>query len=588
MAWVNGCLISHFFNISPCFPLSLSLFRICGCLCLLAFPSPLAAQWRLEMRDSTYKKGAFIRQFDTREMADQFLHGHYSKTVADGYLDATMDTTIEGQTISCDVRKGKRYMSGAFRWTADSIRQDFLRALLPRARLQPFDPAGLETKAETIIQYLEDRGYPFGSVSLNALTLRDSIVEGDLVIRPGPYITLDSLVIRSEERMPAAFIRNYLHFQKGAPYNESQMASVAMKLKEISFLESIQVPEVLFKGNKATLYVFVKRKKANLFNGVIGIRPDEANERTIITGDVDIRLVNAVNGGDDLQLTWRRLQPQTQELFLRSAFPFVLKLPIGLDGSLRIYRRDSTFSTARFNAGILFQLGGGNFTKVFVETNRMNRISSGLVAVNNDGLAQVNTTLFGAALQWSRLDYRFNPRTGWNVQMEAAVGRRDLSNTGSEIPLSAGDAGRRLFKPEGRVEGYVPVFQRQTIRIAATGAGYFTEAIALNEMYRIGGLRTIRGVNEESIFATTWAMATLEYRFLFEANSAVYAFVDQAWYEQRAQNNYLRDTPVGAGVGVNFAVKSGIFTFNYALGQQFDNPVLVRNAKISFGFVSIF
>jgi hemolysin activation/secretion protein len=107
-------------------------------------------------------------------------------------------------------------------------------------------------------------------------------------------------------------------------------------------------------------------------------------------------------------------------------------------------------------------------------------------------------------------------------------------------------------------------------------------------MYRIGGLRTLRGFSEEVLFATTYSVASFEYRYLFEENSAVYLFTDAAWYEKTGTTNYVRDTPLGFGAGVNFETKSGIFTFNYALGSEFNNPILVRNAKISFGFRNVF
>jgi hemolysin activation/secretion protein len=115
-----------------------------------------------------------------------------------------------------------------------------------------------------------------------------------------------------------------------------------------------------------------------------------------------------------------------------------------------------------------------------------------------------------------------------------------------------------------------------------------SDSLYENEVLRIGGLRTIRGINEESIFATSWGVASLEYRWLLEQNSAVYVFIDQAWYQYQRSAGVIRDVPINAGVGFNFETKAGIFTFNYALGKQFDNPILVRNGKISFGFRSLF
>jgi hypothetical protein len=98
----------------------------------------------------------------------------------------------------------------------------------------------------------------------------------------------------------------------------------------------------------------------------------------------------------------------------------------------------------------------------------------------------------------------------------------------------------------------------------------------------------MRGINEESIYATAWSVASIEYRVLLEENSAVYLFGDQCWYEKKGASGFDTDHPFSFGAGFNFETKAGIFTFNYALGKQFDNPILVRNGKISFGFRNVF
>ena len=65
-------------------------------------------------------------------------------------------------------------------------------------------------------------------------------------------------------------------------------------------------------------------------------------------------------------------------------------------------------------------------------------------------------------------------------------------------------------------------------------------------------------------------------------------FVNGAFYELDARNNYIKDTPIGFGAGIAFETKLGIFNLNYALGQQFDNPIFFRNAKLHFGIVNYF
>jgi hypothetical protein len=48
------------------------------------------------------------------------------------------------------------------------------------------------------------------------------------------------------------------------------------------------------------------------------------------------------------------------------------------------------------------------------------------------------------------------------------------------------------------------------------------------------------------------------------------------------------DYPLGFGAGINMQTRAGIFSLNYALGKQFDNPINVGNAKIHIGYINRF
>jgi hemolysin activation/secretion protein len=109
-----------------------------------------------------------------------------------------------------------------------------------------------------------------------------------------------------------------------------------------------------------------------------------------------------------------------------------------------------------------------------------------------------------------------------------------------------------------------------------------------NEIYRIGGLQTLRGFDEQAIFATSFLIGTIEYRFILEQNSNIFLFLDQAYYEDTAREEPLIDSPFGFGAGVNFETGAGIFSLTYALGQQFDNTISLRGGKVHFGFTGFF
>lgn len=106
-------------------------------------------------------------------------------------------------------------------------------------------------------------------------------------------------------------------------------------------------------------------------------------------------------------------------------------------------------------------------------------------------------------------------------------------------------------------------------------------------MYRFGGLNTLRGFNEEQLFASTKAQLTFEYRFLLDESSNVFLFYDQCFYENVA-SSYYNDKPFGFGGGISFGSNIGVFAITYAIGKEFSNPIDLRSSKIHFGYTAYF
>jgi hemolysin activation/secretion protein len=135
---------------------------------------------------------------------------------------------------------------------------------------------------------------------------------------------------------------------------------------------------------------------------------------------------------------------------------------------------------------------------------------------------------------------------------------------------------------------FFPFGKISTFKVGVKSAFLNGKNIFQNELFRFGGLKTLRGFNEEEIFASAYSIFTLEYRLILEQNSYLYVFGDGAYYENMSTTIHIHDTPYGFGAGVSFETKAGIFSMSYALGKQFNNPILLRNGKIHFGIVNYF
>jgi hypothetical protein len=71
----------------------------------------------------------------------------------------------------------------------------------------------------------------------------------------------------------------------------------------------------------------------------------------------------------------------------------------------------------------------------------------------------------------------------------------------------------------------------------------------------------------------------------------MYAFFSSCYYENqvaRLRGDSWVDAPIGYGAGFSFETKAGIFSINYAIGQQQGNAPDFRSAKVHFGIVNSF
>ena len=261
---------------------------------------------------------------------------------------------------------------------------------------------------------------------------------------------------------------------------------------------------------------------------------------------------------------------------------------------MELYKRDTLFLNLNRNIGVQFQMSGNNYIKAFYEARSTNLLSvSGLENITSIGQLKyidVSTNLYGLSYNLEKLDYRFNPRRGVAVLASASVGNKNIrKNPGINEEAYEGTKLKTLqVSGQLNLDYFIPIPTRSTVKLGLQSAYLYNEQLFENELFRIGGLKTLRGFDEESIFASMYAISTLEYRFLLEQNSYLLAFVDYAYYERITSTEKVIDRPVGFGAGISFETKIGIFSLNYALGRQFENPIQFRAAKIHFGFVNRF
>ena len=445
---------------------------------------------------------------------------------------------------------------------------------------------------EKIITYYENNGYPFANIKLDNIIIKNGEISAQLNLSKESEEKIDSVLIKGPAKISTIYIYNYLKIKPGNLYNESQLKQVNTRLAEIPFIKSYKPANILFNNDFNKLILYLDTKQASAFNGIIGILPNNKTGEINVTGDVSLKLQNGLGRGELIDLNWRRLQTQTQDLKLRLVYPFLLRSPFGLDYNFKLYKRDTSFLDINQTFGLQYIFIGANYFKIFYNNKVSNILSSkGLEQLTTlPANADIQNNMYGIGIKYEELDYRLNPQKGFYINGNISVGTKTIKKNIALNPIVYDKLKLNSTQYNAELEAclYLSLIDRSTLKLGIQSGFIYGESIFQNELFRIGGLKALRGFDEESIFASSFAIFTIEYRYLLEQNSYLYLFSDGAYYEKNNNKSYINDTPISFGAGISFETKAGIFSINYALGKQFDNQFQVKSGKIHFGIVNYF
>ncbi len=567
---------------------------------LLSLNGTMSAQsFTLKIRNtdsvSIFKYVSYKPKYNSQKEIDKTLNSILSELRYKGYLLANVDS-VSGDSLnkiyflSCGAKYKWAYLKKGNSDVEVMSRLGFSEKLYTN---KPFNYSQTARLIEKTISYYENNGYPFASIKLDSVTLNDNSISVVLNVNKNKLFKVDSIIVKGDAKINKTFLYRYLSISQNMPYNEAAFTGISKKIKQLSFLSEKQGQILRLSDKQNKLYLFLNKKNASQFDGIIGILPDKTG-KTIFTGDVKIKLINNIfRAGETFDLNWRRLQTQTQDFSGRVIYPFLFGTPIGTDYAIKIYKRDSSFIDVNNNIGLQYYFKGLNNLKVYYKQRNANILSTAgmqYITVLPD-YADVTTHSYGLALTFEKLDYRFNPHKGFSVNLNAQTGDKTIKKNPKINDAVYTNLLLRStqYQTEGNANLFIQVKGNNVVRIAAQYGSVFGNApIFKNELFRIGGLRTLRGFDEESIYASTYVIPTLEYRFLFGQNSNILLFAEGAWYENNSGTSYVKDTPYSVGAGINFDTKAGIFSLNYAIGSQFGNQLDFRTGKIHFGLTALF
>lgn len=463
----------------------------------------------------------------------------------------------------------------------------------------------LKQTIETQLINLENNGYPFASIAIDSIIWDSTSINYQLSIDTGRYILIDSLTNLGNAKIHLNYLQNYLNIKRNKPYNESKIKSIDELLYKLPYVNINQPTKILFKEDKANVYFSLDKRKVNKFDFIVGFLPNYNNTgKFLVTGEARIDLKNAFKRGEEIFLEWVRLRPNSQRLNIKFNYPFLLNTPLGIHSDFKLDKRDSTALDLIFNVGLPYYTKTNNYIKGyynFAQTIMLQMDT--LVAKSQKKLPNnldASYNLYGIEAYFENLDYLFNPKKGFELKLNAAIGTKKIKPNIQLTALSDGSGfNYETIYDSVRLKSiksnfawlanyFVGIGKRSVIKLSNSGSAIFNQQLLKNELLRIGGNKILRGFDEESILASQYVLTTVEYRLLLSKNSYFFNFIDFAFVRTNFDAQKINNFPFGFGAGINFETKIGIFGLTYALGRQNQQAISFRNSKLHFGYVALF
>lgn len=407
----------------------------------------------------------------------------------------------------------------------------------------------LEQTLHSIYTYYEKSGASFTDINLREITPITKGILAQVEITKSKKRTIDKVVVKGYPNFPKKYVKNHLRIKPTTIYNEATLVKTSNSLQKLAFLTEFRKPEVLFTKDSTHLYIYVRKKKSNHFDGLIGFSNSVENGKLQFNGYLDIQLNNSFNKGEQLAVYWSNNGNQQEDFRFKIATPYLFNTPISPELTFEIYKQDSTFITTDFNFNSKYLINENNTIGATIHLRSSNTL---LENNTNPLLNSYKTNAYGAT-------YQFNQTS--NIKRIFTL--NSAFNYGSRNSFNSTTPQYHLILDFSIIE---KITQRSSIYIHNKTESLRSNTILFNELFQIGGANSIRGFYEQSIFCSSYNYTNLEYRLLTNSESYLYSYSDIGLTED--QTIHSNDRFYSFGIGYVYKTKNGFVNLNYGFGKK--------------------
>lgn len=461
-----------------------------------------------------------------------------------------------------------------------------------------------------LLDYYQENGYPFTKVSIDSI----QFVNGDTVtavlkVDTALSYRIDSIRNLGKAKIKPRFLQQYLSIKNGSLYKKSSLEKISKKINQLPYISESQPYSLSMLNSAAVVNLYLQPKKSSIVNVLLGVIPapnpngltNAPKNKLFLSGDVNILLNNSFTFGETIGLIYQQLSINSRRINIVYKHPYIFKSNYGIESQFELYKRDSSFINTDVNVGMRYSLGENKNGKLFLQqlaTNVFPDTSIVKATKRLPSTLDVSIVNIGVQLDWNTTNDLRTPTKGSFASFTSAFGRKNISKSSAIVSIKSNSFNYAALYDSVKLNtyriklnfsaAYYKPFGKQSVLKLGIQSGYLQSQNYLrNELFQIGGFKTLRGFDEESQFCNQYVVPTIEWRYLIGVDSYFFGFIDGGYTKNSSFQN-VKHTYVGTGAGMSFGTKTGIFNLSVAVGARDDIPMSFKQSKLHFGYVSVF
>ncbi len=491
-----------------------------------------------------------------------------------GYFNHKLDTLkIQDTLFTAYFDLGKSY---------ESIRIFYNKKIIPKKILYQITSKVTDSYFEieimqvpTVLHFLanhfEKEGNSFTTVQLDEITFQKNSLHSKLIINTSTTRTIDKLIIEGFENFPKTFVKHYFNIKHKTIFSNQRLQQLSNQVNTLAFVAENKSPAVLFTPDSTFVYLYLKKRKANKFDGLIGFTSDAIENKLQFNGYLDLSLTNIFNAGERISIYWKNNGDNKQFFDLNVEVPFIFNTALTPELGLYIYKQDSTFITTKTNIALSHNIDYQNKLSL----GFISETSSNLLDISTANIINYNSSFYGASYHYRVLNNSSLFPIKLNFKLEAYLGSRNTT-----------DSKTRQTRVNVAANYLWGLNFRNSIFLQNNSSILISDNVLTNELYRVGGVNSIRGFNEESIFASQLSILNVEYRYTTNNRSYLYSISDAGYIKNQFSDQSQQIFSLGLGYA--FTTNFGLLNLSYAVGKLNNLSFDFSNSKFHIKITSFF